>query len=133
MAIVRMSTYALYLADDPRRLGLWRTAAGDTPIDTWARSVLDAACVGHCNDTIEVRLARLEQALKDRGLATGTRELLTPKELGDIYKTTTNTILKWYRSGCIPAEVAEGSIYRFNLHDVQQALKQSALTRMQKE
>lgn len=128
-----MSTYALYLADDPRRLGLWRTAAGEMSIDDWARSVLDAACVGHCSDTIEVRLARLEQAMKAGKMPGVTRELLTPKELGDIYKTSTTTILKWYRSGCIPAEVAEAGTYRFDLHEVREALKQSALKRIQEK
>lgn len=53
-------------------------------------------------------------------------ELLTPSELGEIYKVSSKTISRWYKSGAIPAEVAIGQIIRFDRDTVADALKQAA-------
>jgi predicted site-specific integrase-resolvase len=54
-------------------------------------------------------------------------ELLTPSELGEIYKVSSKTISRWYQSGIIPAEVAQGQIIRFDREAVADALKQAAV------
>lgn len=51
---------------------------------------------------------------------------LTPSELAAKKKTTVPTILAWYRKGIIPATVAEGRVYRFNLAAVNKALEDRA-------
>lgn len=48
--------------------------------------------------------------------------LMTPKELAEHFRTTPSTILSWYHDGTIPAEVAEGKVYRFDLRKVSTAL-----------
>ncbi|MES2658125.1 MAG: helix-turn-helix domain-containing protein [Verrucomicrobiota bacterium] len=53
--------------------------------------------------------------------------LLTPKQLATALGTTVSTILQWYHAGKVPAEIAEGACYRFDLHAVNDALE----TRMQ--
>ena len=52
--------------------------------------------------------------------------LMTPKELAAHFKTTTSTILSWYHDGTIPAEVATGKVYRFDLERVSHALAKGA-------
>lgn len=51
-----------------------------------------------------------------------TAETLTPRELAAVYKTTVPTVLDWYHKGRIPAAVAVGRIYRFDLDAVKAAL-----------
>lgn len=53
--------------------------------------------------------------------------LLTPSELGEIYKVSSKTISRWYKSGLIPAEVDQGQIVRFDREAVAAALKQAAV------
>lgn len=53
-------------------------------------------------------------------------ELLRPKELGEKIGVRSVTILEWYHAGKIPAEVAEGRIYLFNLSNVLAALAKRA-------
>jgi len=52
--------------------------------------------------------------------------LLTPDELGAIYKTSGRTIRQWHQDGLIPAEVNAGRIIRFDREAVADALKQAA-------
>ena len=52
--------------------------------------------------------------------------LLTPKELADHFKTTASTVLSWYHDGTIPAEVAVGKVYRFDLDRVSATLAYGA-------
>ncbi len=53
-------------------------------------------------------------------------ELKTPKELAEIYKVSSVTILQWYHSGEIPAEVAVGKTFRFDGKKVADALAKKA-------
>ena len=48
--------------------------------------------------------------------------LLTPKEVAAHFHTTSKTVLEWCHVGPIPAEVAEGRLYRFDLEKVKIAL-----------
>jgi len=52
--------------------------------------------------------------------------LLTPAELGEIYKVSSDSILRWHKSGLIPSEVSVGRIIRFDREAVADALKQAA-------
>jgi excisionase family DNA binding protein len=56
----------------------------------------------------------------------GKGPLLTPKELAAHFKTTRSTVLAWYHDGTIPAEVAVGKVYRFDLERVCAALARGA-------
>ena len=47
---------------------------------------------------------------------------LTPRELATELKTSIPTALQWYHDGIIPAVVAIGRTYRFDLVEVRQAL-----------
>ena len=58
--------------------------------------------------------------------------LLTPAQIGQIYDVTSDTVLKWYHSGVIPAEVAQGQVYRFSADEVAAALKRNALKKAKK-
>ena len=51
------------------------------------------------------------------------KALPTPKELASSCGTSVATVLDWYHQGRIPAEVAEGAVYRFELEAVNQALE----------
>lgn len=51
-----------------------------------------------------------------------TAETITPKQLAAHFKTTVPTVLDWYHKGWIPAVVAVGRIYRFDLDEVKAAL-----------
>jgi len=52
--------------------------------------------------------------------------LLDPRELGDHFGVKSQTVLEWFHAGKIPARVALGRTYRFELHEVTQALAQEA-------
>ncbi len=54
------------------------------------------------------------------------RLYLTPAQLGERYQVSSDTILRWYRAGKIPAEVATGAVYRFDPVAVAEALKADA-------
>jgi excisionase family DNA binding protein len=58
-----------------------------------------------------------------------TPSILTPTELAAHFKTSKQTVLQWYHKGLIPAEVATGSVYRFDLAKVQEALAAKATTK----
>ena len=59
-------------------------------------------------------------------MSTETEELFTAGEIAQKLKTSSKTILEWFHSGLIPAEVAEGQIYRFDLAKVRAALAERA-------
>jgi predicted site-specific integrase-resolvase len=46
----------------------------------------------------------------------------TPRELAEHFSTTVPTVLSWYHTGDIPAVVAIGRIYRFDIPSVEAAL-----------
>lgn len=50
------------------------------------------------------------------------QDVLTPSELAREMKTSIPTVLQWYHDGIIPAVVAIGRTYRFDLADVKAAL-----------
>lgn len=52
--------------------------------------------------------------------------LLTPGQMGKALGTTNKTILEWFHAGKIPAEVAEGAVYRFDPAKVKEALAERA-------
>jgi len=52
--------------------------------------------------------------------------LMTPDELGKIYKVTGRTIRQWHQDGIIPSEVNQGKILRFDPDEVAAVLKKNA-------
>ena len=48
----------------------------------------------------------------------------TPKEVADYFKVSLPTALDWYHKGIIPAVIAEGRVYRFDLAAVEAALRE---------
>jgi excisionase family DNA binding protein len=46
----------------------------------------------------------------------------TPAEVARHLKVTTPTVLRWFRHGIIPARIAVGRVYRFDLAEVEAAL-----------
>jgi excisionase family DNA binding protein len=46
----------------------------------------------------------------------------TVAEVAEYFRTTKPTVLRWVREGKIPAAVATGKIYRFDLEAVRAAL-----------
>jgi excisionase family DNA binding protein len=46
----------------------------------------------------------------------------TPRQVAERYAVTVPTVLGWHRAGIIPAKVAIGRIYRFDLAEVDAAL-----------
>ena len=56
-------------------------------------------------------------------------DLLTPAQLAAKLGTTRTTIQEWFHSGKIPAEIAEGYYYRYDLQKVRAALAARAATR----
>lgn len=47
----------------------------------------------------------------------------TPRLVASRYAVTVPTVFNWYHAGIIPAKVAVGRIYRFDLDEVDEALK----------
>lgn len=47
----------------------------------------------------------------------------TPRQVAERYAVTVPTVFTWLRAGIIPAKVAMGRIYRFDLTDVDRALE----------
>jgi excisionase family DNA binding protein len=52
--------------------------------------------------------------------------LMTAEQIGRALGTTKKTVFEWYHEGKIPAEIAEGRTYRFDLDAVKSALKKRA-------
>ena len=52
--------------------------------------------------------------------------LLTPEEIGEVYQVTGRTVRDWFHAGLIPAEVAVGRVFRFDLEKVKDALAANA-------
>ena len=48
--------------------------------------------------------------------------LLTPAEVANWFSVQKHTVLDWFHGGVIPAEVAVGRVYRFDLARVREAL-----------
>lgn len=46
----------------------------------------------------------------------------TPRQVADHLSVTVPTVLRWWREGVIPAKVAVGRVYRFDLDEVDAAL-----------
>lgn len=46
-----------------------------------------------------------------------------PRQVAARYDVTVPTVLNWFHAGIIPAKVAVGRIYRFDLDEVDRALK----------
>jgi excisionase family DNA binding protein len=46
----------------------------------------------------------------------------TPRQVAERYAVTVPTVLGWHRAGIIPAKVAMGRIYRFDIAEVDKAL-----------
>lgn len=52
----------IIMKHDPARLEFWKRAAGETPVDVWARNVLDAAAqTVNLQDRIQARIKRHER------------------------------------------------------------------------
>ena len=47
----------------------------------------------------------------------------TPRQVAERYAVTVPTVFNWLRAGIIPAKVAMGRIYRFELSDFYRALE----------
>jgi hypothetical protein len=56
-------------------------------------------------------------------------KLVNAQELAAIYGVTCATITAWYREGIIPAEMAEGRVYRFDTEKVRLVLRHRAAKR----
>lgn len=50
----------------------------------------------------------------------------TPKEVAREFAVTSKTVLEWFHNGIIPAEVAVGKVFRFDLDRVRAALAKHA-------
>lgn len=48
--------------------------------------------------------------------------LMTPAEVADLFSVQKHTVRGWFHDGVIPAEVAVGRVYRFDLARVREAL-----------
>lgn len=46
----------------------------------------------------------------------------TPRQVADHLSVTVPTVLRWWRDGIIPARVAVGRVYRFDLSEVEESL-----------
>lgn len=46
----------------------------------------------------------------------------TPRQVADHLSVAVPTVLRWWREGIIPARVAVGRVYRFDLAEVEAAL-----------
>jgi predicted site-specific integrase-resolvase len=57
--------------------------------------------------------------------------LLNPKQLSATLCVSSVTILSWYHARIIPAEIAEGRIYKFDLEKVRSALAERAQKRQE--
>ena len=53
-------------------------------------------------------------------------KLLTPEEVGEVYQVSGRTVRDWFHAGLIPAEVAAGRVFRFDLERVRDALAANA-------
>ena len=54
------------------------------------------------------------------------RQRATPSQGAAEFETTTPTFLSWYHKGIIPAEVATGRVFRFDLDRCAEALREHA-------
>jgi excisionase family DNA binding protein len=52
-----------------------------------------------------------------------TKVWVTARQIAVRYRVTKPTVFNWLRAGIIPAELAVGRIYRFDLDEVDHALK----------
>jgi hypothetical protein len=122
----RMKTIKIYNSDAET---LARTASdlGMTPSDL-ASEIFSEHFARLADDEIPAGAGKQESPPPAPGSSqSATREpLLTPKELAAHFKTTSSTILSWYHDGTIPAEVAVGKVYRFDLDRVCSALARGA-------
>ena len=50
-------------------------------------------------------------------------------QVANRYSVTVDTVFNWLRAGIIPAKVAVGRVYRFDLEEVQVALERHAAER----
>ena len=51
---------------------------------------------------------------------------MTPEEIGEVYQVSGRTVRDWFHAGLIPAEVAAGRVFRFDLGKVRDALAANA-------
>lgn len=63
--------------------------------------------------------------------ATTNRRRATPKQGAEEFQVTVPTFMGWYHERKIPAVVAVGRIYRFDLDEVEKALAVDAAQRQQ--
>ncbi len=52
---------------------------------------------------------------------------VTARQIADRYGVTVPTVFNWLRAGIIPAKVAVGRVYRFDLDEVDAALQQRSV------
>jgi excisionase family DNA binding protein len=52
-----------------------------------------------------------------------TKVWVTARQIADRYRVTKPTVFNWLHAGIIPAEIAVGRIFRFDLDEVDHALK----------
>lgn len=50
------------------------------------------------------------------------KERATPRQVAEHLSVTTPTVMNWWRQGLIPAKIAVGRVYRFDLEEVEAAL-----------
>lgn len=53
-------------------------------------------------------------------------DLLTTQQLAAALNVGAQTVRDWHKAGVIPAEIAEGHVFRFNLENVREALAKRA-------
>jgi excisionase family DNA binding protein len=51
----------------------------------------------------------------------------TARQVADRYGVTVPTVFNWLRAGIIPAKVAVGRVYRFDLEEVEAALQRRSI------
>lgn len=47
----------------------------------------------------------------------------TPRQVAEHLSVTVPTVFNWFRQGIIPAKIAVGRVYRFDLEEVEAALE----------
>lgn len=62
-------------------------------------------------------------------VSSNTDNLWTPSMLAERWACSKDAVLDLYHKGAIPAEIAEGKLYRFNLAKVERILAERARTR----
>lgn len=65
-------------------------------------------------------MAKIGGVMKNASKKTGRA---TPRQVAEHLSVTVPTVFNWFRQGIIPAKIAVGRVYRFDLEEVEAALE----------